>query len=443
MTLLLDRLEATRAALYGMTPRPPQGRVTRLSGPVIRAVFSHAIIGEICEIHRTAGQPAIIGRVVGLDDNEVIISPFGACTGLAVGAPVRSYGRELTVAVGHQLLGRTLDGMGNPIDGLDPLPPGMMRRPVTCDAPPPMTRPLIERPMITGMKAIDFATTLGRGQRVGIFGSAGTGKSSTLSAIAQHCEADIIVIAMIGERGREVREFLERSLPAEKRRNTVVVAATSDRSPMERLNGAHVATAIAESFRDEGKSVLLMMDSLTRVARALREIGLAAGEAPTRRGYPASVYPALPELIERAGRNVHGDITGLFTVLVEGDDANDPIGEEVRSLTDGHIILDPKIAAEGRYPAINVARSLSRIMGDVTDDTHREMMIEVRRLIAIYERIEILVQIGEYEPGQDKDNDRAVALVPKINEAFKQKIEEKFALEDTFALFKKILSDAK
>ena len=310
-----------------------------------------------------------------------------------------------------------------------------MQRPI------PWIAPLIDTPFTTGLRAIDGPNTMGIGQRVGIFGPPGTGKSSLLAAISQHCVADVIVIALIGERGREVREFLDRHLPADKRDRIVIVAATSDRSPMERLNAAHVATAICEGFRDQGQSVLLMMDSLTRVARALREIGLAAGEAPTRRGYPASVYPALPELIERAGRTTKGDITALYTILVEGDGQADPIAEETRSLTDGHIMLSQKIANSGRYPAIDTLQSLSRVMGDVVADNHATAAAMIRRYLAKFDEIEMLLQVGEFEEGRDAVADSAVAAMPQITEFLRQASDAPSGLEETIMKLEEIAGD--
>lgn len=431
MMSLQDRHASLCAILPRTSTKPILGRVVSVSGAVIRAAFRTARLGETCLIEQPFGRTSVLGQVIALEGDVAVISPYETSKGIAVGTLIRPLGQELQQRVGDGLLGRVVDGLGRPIDGLDPLPQDMSERPTRAEAPNPMDRPLIEDPFSTGLRAIDAPITMGRGQRIGVFGPPGTGKSSLLAAISQHCEADVIVIALIGERGREVREFLERHLPPEKRAHIVIVAATSDKSPMERLNAAHVATAICEGFRDNGKSVLLMMDSLTRVARALREIGLAAGEVPTRRGYPASVYPALPELIERAGRTEKGDITAIYTVLVEGDGQADPIAEEVRSLTDGHITLSQKLADQGRYPAIDVSQSLSRVMSDVALDDHKEASTVLRTLIAKYAEIEILLQVGEYEEGIDYEADMAVASMPQIIEFCKQRSDEPSSLSET------------
>ena len=331
-----------------------------------------------------------------------------------MGALVRASERALSVPVSEALLGRVVDAFGMPIDALAPLPPAAQHRFIKAEAPSAMTRPLVDSPMLTGVNAIDGCLTLAQGQRVAVFGPPGTGKSTLLAGIAHGATADVIVIALVGERGREVREFIDRDLDAVAREKVVIVAATSDRTAIERALCAQTATAIAEYFRDTGKSVLLMVDSLTRTARALREIGLSAGEAPTRRGYPASVYPALPALIERSGRAEKGDITAVYTVLVENGGQGDPIAEEVRSLTDGHIVLSQKLAETGQFPAIDVLESLSRIMPAVTDDRHRTAARRMRQLLAKFAEVELLVQIGEYEAGSDPEADAAIAAMPAI-----------------------------
>ncbi|KAB7613606.1 FliI/YscN family ATPase [Amylibacter sp. SFDW26] len=420
--------------------KPLDGKIIDINGPIVKVAYEHAAIGQICEIQRNPLEKPILGQVIAIQDQIALISPFEACNGLSSGAIVKPLGKELTVKVGDELLGRVVDGLGNPIDSLDDISDKARAIPVKGVAPSPLDRPLVQEPFTTGLRAIDAAITLGKGQRIGIFGPPGTGKSTLISAIAQHCDADVIVIGMIGERGRELREFLDRHLPVEKRDSVVVVASTSDRPPMERLYGAHVATAIAEGFRDQGKSVMLLMDSLTRVARALREIGLAAGEIPTRRGYPASVYPALPEIIERAGRSEKGDITAIYTLLVEGDSQTDPIAEEAKSLMDGHIVLSQEIADSGRYPAIDVLKSLSRVMSDVVDDDHKEGALELRKLLAKHHEIELLLQVGEYEEGSDEVADRAVELMSKIHEFLAQKVEQPSKLDETIDNLRELLN---
>ncbi|MFQ6550984.1 FliI/YscN family ATPase [Aestuariibius insulae] len=399
------------------------GEVIEISGPIIRAALQNASIGALCKIDQGDGQ--LLAEVIGVSGPHAILSPFSSMEGLKAHAPVRLQDSALTIPVGSGLLGRVIDAFGEPIDASGPVTGDTKAQAVRAAAPCAASRPLIDTKFATGLRAIDGILTLGRGQRIGLFGPPGAGKSTLLAAIARYSEADVIVIGLVGERGREVREFTERELPADKRRKVVVVTATSDRSPVERALCAQSATAVAERFRDEGKSVLLLIDSLTRTARALREIGLAAGEPPTRRGYPASVYPALPALIERAGRSEVGDITAIYTVLIEGDGEGDPIAEEVRSLTDGHVMLSPALAAAGHYPAIDISASLSRIMSAVTAKDHQDMAIKLRRHLTKYKEIEILLQVGEYKAGGDRDADAAVSAKPRIDAFLRQSADEK------------------
>jgi type III secretion protein N (ATPase) len=417
-----NRMTALQGNLLSAETRPLLGRVQEVKGAILRAAMPSAAVGSVCEIRR--GQTRCLAEVIGAERNCAILSPLGSTAGLSAGLSVRMIADALSVPVGTSLLGRVLNGLGDPIDQSGPLA-NTTHRPARSNTPDPIARPLINRPLSTGVRAIDAFCTIGRGQRLGIFGPPGVGKSVLLSAIARNSEADAIVIGLIGERGREVREFIDRSLPPEHRSRTVVVAATSDRPPLERLYAAQTATAIAEDLRDRGMSVLLLIDSLTRVARALREIGLAAGEPPTRRGYPASVYAALPQLIERSGRTTTGDITALYTVLVEGDGEGDPIAEEVRSLTDGHIQLSAAIAERGRYPAINVLTSLSRLMTEIASAEACSLARQARAALAKYEEIELLVQVGEYRRGSDPDADHAIAVRPAIEAFLAQNLEER------------------
>jgi ATP synthase in type III secretion protein N len=415
------RMKCFQATLASAEPRPVLGVVREVKGAILHANVSRASVGSIYEVRR--GKTWGLAEVIGAVKDAAILSPLDSAMGLSAGLPVRLVAETLTVPVGKALLGRVLDGLGQPIDRLGPLGTSQ-RRPARAGTPDPISRPLIDQPLATGVRAIDSFCAIGRGQRLGIFGPPGVGKSVLLSALARNSNADAIVIGLIGERGREVREFIDRSLPPEHRTRTVVVAATSNRPPLERLYAAQTATAIAEELRDQGLSVLLLIDSLTRVARALREIGLAAGEPPTRRGYPASVYAALPQLIERSGRTELGDITALYTVLVEGDGEGDPIAEEVRSLTDGHIQLSAAIAERGRYPAIDVLTSLSRLMSDITTPSAQALARRARAALAKYAEIELLVQVGEYQQGSDPEADHAIAVKPALEAFLTQNLQE-------------------
>ncbi|WP_299507436.1 FliI/YscN family ATPase [uncultured Roseobacter sp.] len=400
-------------------PRRRYGRLTQVRGPVMRAAFAGLSQGAICEVWQS-GCVKLLAEVVGIENEEVVLCPFSSGEGIAAGAVVSQSLDELTIPVGRPLLGRVVDAFGMPLDGLGQLSPGVARRSIKGPVPPAMERPLIDQPLPTGLRAIDGTMTLGRGQRVGIFGPPGAGKSTLIAAISRHTVADVIVIGFVGERGREVREFVERDLPPKARDRVVVVAATSDRPAIERALCAHSATAVAEGFRDEGLSVLLLVDSLTRTARALREIGLAAGEAPTRRGFPASVYPALPAIIERAGRHTNGDITALYTVLLEDEKQADPIAEEVKSLTDGHFQLSRALAEKGHYPALDVLESLSRSMSSIVSEAHIAAASRLRARLAKYREIELLLQIGEYESGGDPEADAAIAAKDPIDAFLRQ-----------------------
>lgn len=439
-TAILDQLRTMPGKVAATDTRPLFGILVAIEGPVVHIRLEHARLGQICKIVGGAGQGAVFARIISVSETSAVASPYTSSDGLKVGALVRIDQDCFRITEGDGLLGRVIDGMGQLIDNEGDLEGTLYSRRVEADAPSPLDRPVIHRPLVTSVRAIDAFLTLGQGQRIGIFGPPGTGKSTLLSAIIANAECDVLVVGLIGERGREVAEFLEKHLTPKARKRTVMVVATSDKTAMERLNAVHVATAVAEGFRDRGQSVLLLVDSLTRVARALREIGLAAGEMPTRRGYPASVYTALPGLIERAGLTETGCITAIYTVLVEGETETDPIAEETRSLTDGHIILSQKLAENGHYPAIDVLKSLSRIMTQVTDARHQKYATEARSLMAQHRDMEMLIRIGEYQPGTDAELDRAVTLAPQI-QSFLTEEEVLSGLKGTLRGLRKVLQN--
>ncbi len=383
------------------------GKVTEVVGTLMRVSGLDARLGELCEVLDDGGQVLQSAEVVGFAGGRTILSPFGSILGVRGGTRVRGLGKVLSVPVGDGLLGRVIDSLGKPIDGKGPLN-CHESRPIFALPPTPMEREMIERPLPTGVKIIDGFLTLGEGQRMGIFAPAGVGKSTLMGMLARGTQCDVSVIALIGERGREVREFVEMILGPEGMARSVVVCATSDRSSIERAKAAQVATAVAEYYRDRGAKVLLMMDSLTRFARALREIGLAAGEPPARRGFPPSVFAEIPRLLERAGMGAHGSITALYTILYEDESGNDPISEEVRGILDGHMILSRKIAARNQYPAIDVLGSLSRVMSQIVPKQHQAGAGHLRKLMAKFDEIEPLMQMGEYKPGNDPVADEAV-----------------------------------
>ncbi|KRC81380.1 FliI/YscN family ATPase [Sphingomonas sp. Root241] len=397
-----------------------RGRLVEVLGTTLKVTGIAPRVGDFCEVIEPSTGRVVPVEVVGIAGQATILTPLGDVRGLSVDAEVIVRSGADLVPWGEELLGRVLDGRGRPIDGRGELPADLKRRPLHAPAPQPMERALIDAPLPTGVRAIDTLLTLGRGQRLGVFAAAGGGKSTLLGMLARFAEADVIVIALIGERGREVREFIEDALGEAGLARSVIVCATSDRAAMERVRAAHHATAVAEGFRSEGRSVLLLMDSVTRFARALREIGLAAGEPPVRRGFPPSVFAELPRLFERAGNDATGSITGIYTVLLEDEEGDDPIGEEVRSILDGHVILSRKLGAAGHYPAIDVLASLSRLFPRLATPAHREAATRVRALLAKHAEIEFLVQVGEYRAGADPLADRAIAARPEIDTLLRQ-----------------------
>ncbi|URV29847.1 type III secretion system ATPase SctN [Burkholderia gladioli] len=406
------------------------GKVMEVVGTVIKVSGLDVTLGELCELRSPDGVLLQRAEVVGFTRDVALLSPFARLEHVSRATQVIGLGRPLSIQVGDQLLGRVLDGLGEPIDGGPPLDSDDWR-PVIVQPPDPMKRRMVDTPMPTGVRVVDAMMTLGEGQRMGIFAPAGAGKSTLMGMFARGAACDINVIALIGERGREVREFIELILGPEGMARSVVVCATSDRSSMERAKAAHTATAIAEYFRDRGLRVLLMMDSLTRFARAGREIGLAAGEPPARRGFPPSVFAELPRLLERTGMGQTGSITALYTVLAEDETGGDPVAEEVRGILDGHMILSREIAARNQYPAIDVLGSLSRVMSLVVPDTHNRAASRVRELMAKHREVEVLLQVGEYQPGQNPVADEAIEKADVIREFLCQRTSDYAPYEDT------------
>lgn len=414
------------------------GKVTKVVGLTIESEGPETHIGALCTI-KSRGRNSILAEVVGFRDRNVLLMPIGDMSGISPGSTVTVYHKDLEVAVGESLLGRVLDGLGNPIDGKGPIVPECYY-PVSNMPPNPMTRPRIRQVLPLGVKCIDGLLTVGKGQRMGIFAGSGVGKSTLLGMIARNTKADINVIALIGERGREVREFLERDLQEEGLKRSVVVIATSDQPALIRLKGAMVATAIAEYFRDKGKDVLLLMDSLTRFSMAQREIGLAIGEPPVSRGYTPSVFAILPKLLERAGTSEKGSITGLYSVLVDGDDMNEPITDTVRGILDGHIALSRQLAHRNHYPAIDVLGSVSRVMNDIVDDEHKMYARELRQALAVYRDAEDLINVGAYVKGSNPAIDKAISLHDSINEFLTQGVFERYTFLETIEKLKEAVT---
>ena len=418
-----------------------KGRVVQVVGTIIKASVPGVKVGEVCILRDPWENVEMQAEVIGFNKETVLLTALGQMTGLSVETEVIPTRRVHMVSVGESLLGRVLDGLGRPIDSDEKgplLPEGYY--PVYADPPNPLERRVISKPISLGVKALDAMLTCGEGQRMGIFAAAGGGKSTLLAQIVRNTEADVTVLALIGERGREVREFIEKDLGPEGLAKSVVVCSTSDRSAMERLKAAYVATSIAEYFRDKGKKVLLLMDSVTRFGRAQREIGLAAGEPPTRRGFPPSVFSELPKLMERAGNSSKGSITALYTVLVEGDDMTEPIADETRSILDGHIILSRKLAQKNHYPAIDILQSVSRCQNAIIDDDHRRDAAKLRTLLAKYGEVELLLKIGEYRKGADRETDEAIDKNEAVNAFLRQNLVERPTYTETLSMLRKAVS---
>ncbi|WP_419725106.1 flagellar protein export ATPase FliI [Terrisporobacter petrolearius] len=405
-----------------------EGKVKKIIGLTLEVEGVKCFVGELCHVYNNKNEP-INCEVVGFKDGDVILMPLGELAGIGPGCRVVAQGIPLSVRCSDDLLGKVLDGLGNPIDE-ETIISGE-RYSLLNEPPDPMKRPRITNIMPTGIRAIDGFLTCGEGQRIGIFAGSGVGKSTTLGMIARTAEADVNVIALVGERGREVLDFIERDLGEEGMKKSVVVCATSDKSPLVRLKGALTATAIAEYFRDQGKKVILMMDSVTRFAMAQREVGLAIGEPPAQKGYTPSVFAMLPKLMERTGTSEKGSITAFYTVLVDGDDLNEPIADTVRGILDGHIVLSRTLAHKNHYPAIDILNSVSRLMKEISDDKHNQAASYARDILATYKDAEDLINIGAYKEGSNKNIDMAIEYIDSVNDFLKQNVNENTLFEDS------------
>ncbi|OON94085.1 MAG: flagellar protein export ATPase FliI [Candidatus Epulonipiscioides saccharophilum] len=414
-----------------------KGKVSKVVGTAIESIGPISNIGDICEIVPRAGRENILAEVVGFRGKNILLMPLGTSEGIGPGCSVISNGEKITVNVDETLLGKILDWRANPLDGT--LNVSMNPVPIERAAPDPLKRKRISQQMILGIKAIDGMLSIGSGQRMGIFAGSGVGKSTLIGMIARNALSDVNVIALIGERGREVREFLEKDLKEEGLARSIVVVATSDQPALIRLKAAKTATAIAEYFRDQGKQVLFLMDSLTRFSMAQREIGLSIGEPPVSRGYTPSVFGIMPKLLERTGNNEVGGITGLYTVLVDGDDFNEPVTDTARGILDGHIMLSRKIAHKAHYPAIDILSSISRVMGDVVSSEHRELANIIKKHMATYAEVEDLINVGAYNRGSNPEIDAAIEKMPAINSFLTQKVDDNFSLDQTINIMRDIV----
>ncbi|NDV28248.1 FliI/YscN family ATPase [Desulfovibrio sp. JC010] len=418
--------------LSAIDPCRSYGRVSKVIGLIAEGKGIKAPLGSVCHLIPEDKESPIAAEVVGFRDGACLFMPYGEMHGISPGSLIENSSTPPKIPVGMSLLGRAVDAFGEPIDGKGPIIPEAYND-LHRDPPNPLERPRIHEPLDVGVKAINGLLTLGKGQRMGIMAGSGVGKSTLLSMMARYTVADINVIALVGERGREVVEFIERDLGPEGLARSVLVIATSDKSPLIRMRAAYTATAIAEYFRDLNKDVLLMMDSVTRFAMAGREVGLAAGEPPTRGGYTPSVFAQLPKLLERAGKNQHGSITGIYTVLVDGDDFTEPIADAVRSILDGHIVLTRDLADQGHYPCIDVLKSVSRVRGDIVQGEIVAAGRKVLGQLATFRKVEDMVNIGAYQKGANPEIDTAIQMVPAINEFLQQLIEDKQTIDESFA----------
>ncbi|AJO18090.1 MULTISPECIES: flagellar protein export ATPase FliI [Bacillus] len=414
------------------------GKVKQAVGLMIESKGPECSIGDVCKIYTKGDGPkAIKAEVVGFKDQNILLMPYLEAANIAPGSIVEATGESLRVKVGSGLIGQVVDAFGNPLDG-STLPKGLAQVSTEQAPPNPMKRPPIREKMAVGVRSIDSLLTVGKGQRVGIFAGSGVGKSTLMGMIARETAADLNVIALVGERGREVREFIEKDLGEEGLKRTIVVVATSDQPALMRLKAAYTATAIAEYFRDKGQNVMFMMDSVTRVAMAQREIGLATGEPPTTKGYTPSVFAILPKLLERTGTTENGSITAFYTVLVDGDDMNEPIADTVRGILDGHIVLDRSLANKGQFPAVNILKSISRVMSNIAGKDHIRAANRFREMLSTYQNSEDLINIGAYKKGSSREIDEAIQFHPKLISFLKQEVDEAASLEESISLLKSL-----
>lgn len=420
----------------------PRGKISKIVGLTIESEGPPTELGEICIIKSSKNPKTIFAEVVGFRDKTVILMPLGDMEDLGPGWDVEASGKKMTMPVGTELLGRVLDGLGNPIDDKGPLKT-RINYPVFNNPPNPVERSIIDRPLPLGIRVIDALLTCGVGQRLGIFSGSGVGKSTLMGMIARNTKADVNVIALVGERGRELNGFIIKDLGEEGLKRSVIVVATSDKPPLVRTRAAFTATAVAEYFRDRGANVMLMMDSVTRFAMAQREVGLAAGEPPVTRGYTPSVFATLPKLLERAGTSAKGSITGIYTVLVDGDDLNEPISDAVRGILDGHIVLSRDLANKNHYPAIDVLASISRLMNDIVTSEHRKLAGKVKNILSVYKEAEDLINIGAYVKGNNAKIDESIKYIDKIESFLKQDIGEKMEYTQTLDALEKVFEDEK
>lgn len=423
-------LERYKNVLSVIEPKRAIGKVIQIVGLIIEADGPSGKISDLCYIYNNSEDVPIWAEIVGFRQDRILLMPLGSMDGLRIGATVVNTGNPMKIDVGYQLIGRVLDGLGKPIDNLGEIHSDISYS-TQGEIINPLNRRLIRDNLSLGIKSIDAFSTVGKGQRLGVFAGSGVGKSTTLAMMAKNTSADLNVIALIGERGREVREFIDTILGEEGMRRSIVVVATSEQPSLVKIKAAFTAVAIAEFFRDEGKDVLFMLDSVTRIAMAQREVGLAVGEPPATRGYTPSVFALMPKLLERAGSNEKGTISGLYTVLVEGDDFNEPISDTVRSILDGHIMLSRELAHKNHYPAVDVLQSISRVMNDVVSDEHKKAAAKIRNLLAVYRKNEDLINIGAYVKGTNPSVDLAISMIDEINEFLTQSTEDKFEFEET------------